>query len=264
MPLPCFLRPVVACAAVLLPAALVSAADFQVITVRGTVTAVSGAWNPTVAAGTTFVLTTQVDLAAPDRDPSATGGKFETPAAPFSFLVGDYTFSTTGTTIEITNSATEDGYEFENDSRFTVNGFNNIKVKTRLESQQRRRCFSSTALPVQQFPVTSFDNKRTIEFRSDNGQLDGRIDSYSGDRPHADGPGHHASPHQSFHSRQGRGGRRPHDRRLRHPGRRHQARARARARAVPRRPHRQPAGQPDLPGLQFRRTTRGRQRRLAD
>ncbi len=178
MPLPCLLRPIVAGALLALPFAFLRAADFQVITVRGTVTSVSGAWNSTVVAGTTFVLTTQVDLAAPDRDPSATGGKFETSAAPFSFLVGDYTFSTTGTTIEITNGATEDGYEFENDSRFTVNGFNNIKVKTRLESNNVA-LLSSTALPVQQFPATAFDNKRTIEFRSDNGQLDGRIDSYA-------------------------------------------------------------------------------------
>ena len=32
---------------------------------------------------------------------------------------------------------------------------------------------------MQQFPIASFNDKRTIEFRSDNGQLDGRIDSYS-------------------------------------------------------------------------------------
>ena len=161
-----------------MPAAFLAAADFQVITVRGTVTSVSGAWNSTVAAGTTFVLTTQVDLAAPDRDPLATEGKFETPAAPFSFLVADYTSSTTGSTIETTHRADEDGYEFENDSRFSVGGFNNIKVKTRLESNNVA-LLSSAALPVQQFPITAFDNKRTIEFRSDNGQLDGRIDSYS-------------------------------------------------------------------------------------
>lgn len=164
--------------AVLAFAPAASAASFQVITVRGTITTIQGPFDSSVAVGTPFVATIRVDLAARDRDPSSSFGSFVSESSPMTAQVGNYNFAASSSKVEITNGATGDAYEFESEDGLNSGGFTDLKLNVALESTNAS-LLANDQLPVQALPIASFNNQRRFRIRADQGELRGTVDSYT-------------------------------------------------------------------------------------
>ncbi|MBS0657018.1 MAG: hypothetical protein JSR82_02070 [Verrucomicrobia bacterium] len=169
------------CAALLGALALTAAAPaatFQVITIRGTLTSVQGPWDSSVAVGTPYVATIRVDVAARDLDSSPTFGSYISESSPMTAQFGNYNVASASSKVQITNATTGDAYEFESEDGQNFGAFTDLKLNVALESNNAA-LLANDQLPVQVFPVSSFNNQRRFRVRTDQGELRGGVDSYT-------------------------------------------------------------------------------------
>lgn len=164
-------------AAALLFATSASAASFQLITLRGNVTSLNGPWDNSVAIGTPFVATVRVDLAARDRDPAPTLGVFVSESSPMTVSVGGYNFAAASSTVEIENGPLGDAYEFESEDGINAAGFTELHLNASLESTNPS-LLANDALPIQDLPISAFNDKHEFRIRTNEGELRANIVSF--------------------------------------------------------------------------------------
>ena len=155
----------------------------------------TGYWDGTVANGTPYTFSLQFNSLTPDTDSDPTIGTYDSSGIPFQCTIafGDYTFTTTGTTVTIWNdflngASTQDGIFFSNLNGFTQNGLSLTQngIQTNFFFNNTSFLSSDSLSQVQTYPLPDFSQTYMVvsgSFNNGNGlqtaTVQGTVDSFA-------------------------------------------------------------------------------------